>query len=143
MGIAIDATFAIQIVSFLILWAVLKRLLFDPMLGVLEQRAQRTEGSRLAASHMHADVEAMRNDYDDRVRAAREKSLAALEESRKLTAAEERTILGAARDQAAAHIALARVEIGRQIDAARAALRADTDQLARQLVEKVVGRPLA
>lgn len=143
MGISLDGTFAIQIVSFLILWVVLKRLLFDPMLDVLDERQKRTVGSHEAASHMHADVAAMRADYERHTRAAREKSLADLEESRKLTAAEERTVLGAARDQAAARIALARTDIGRQVDAARSTLRSEGAALAAQLAEKVVGRALA
>ena len=143
MGITLDVTFAIQIVSFLVLWAILRRLLFEPMLEVLEKREQRTRGSLEAASHMHADVEAMRADYDARVRSARQKSLADLEASRKLTAAEERTILGAARDQAAARLATSRAEVGLQIEAARTTLQRDAATLARQLVEKVVGRSIA
>jgi len=143
MGISLDGTFAIQIVSFLILWVALKRLLFEPMMAVLEERQSRTAGSHEAASHMHADVAAMRADYERHTRAAREKSLADLEESRKLTASEERAVLGAARDQAAARIALARTEIGRQVESARATLRADGAALAAQLAQKVVGRDLA
>jgi F-type H+-transporting ATPase subunit b len=143
MGISVDVTFAIQIVSFLILWAVLRRLLFDPMLDVLDQRNERTRGSLEAASHMRADVEAMRAEYDARVAAAREKSLADLEESRKLTTAEERTVLGAARDQAAGRLASARVEISKEIDAARGVLEGEAAALAGQLIEKVVGRRLA
>jgi F0F1-type ATP synthase membrane subunit b/b' len=86
MGISIDGTFAIQIVSFFLLWAVLKRLLFDPMLAVLDEREHRTAGAREQASHMHADVAAMRADYEERLRAARDASLAELEASRKVTA---------------------------------------------------------
>lgn len=142
MGISVDVTFAIQIASFLVLWAVLKRLLFEPMLDVLDQRDERTRGSLAAASHMHADVEAMRGEYDARVAAAREKSSAELEDSRKLTAAEERTILGAARDQAAGRMASARADISREIEAARKVLAGESMTLAGRLIEKVVGRPL-
>lgn len=143
MGISVDVTFAIQIVSFLILWAVLRRLLFEPMLDVLDERDARTKGSLDAATHMHADVEAMRAEYDARVSAARDKSFAELEESRKLTTAEERTVLGAARDQAAGRLANARVEISKEIEAARKVLAGDATALAGQLIEKVVGRRLA
>ena len=143
MGISVDVTFAIQIISFLILWAVLKRLLFEPMLDVLDEREARTKGSLEAATHMHSDVEGMRAEYDARMSAAREKSFAELEESRKLTIAEERTILGAARDQAAGRLASARVEISKEIDAARTVLAGEASALAGQLIEKVVGRRLA
>ena len=143
MEISIDVTFAIQIVSFFVLWVVLRNLLFEPMIEVLEKREDRTRGSLDAASHIHADVEAMRSDYQEHLRNARQKSLEDMEASRKLTIAEERTILSAARDQAAARLAVSRVEIGKQVDAARAVLDRDATSLARELVEKVVGRQLA
>lgn len=143
MEISVDITFAIQIVSFFILWAVLRRLLFAPMVDVLEKREERTRGSLEAASHIHADVEAMRADYQEHIRGARQKSIEELEASRKLTIAEERTILGAARDQAAARLAVSRGEIGRQVEAARATLDRDAAGLAQELVAKVVGRQLA
>jgi len=142
MGISVDGTFAIQIFSFLILWAVLKRLLFEPMLDVLDKREERTRGSLELASRIHADVAAMRSEYEAHIREARDQSLRELEESRKLTTAEERTILGAARDQAAARLTLARAEIGRQVEAARDQLHRDAAGLSRQLVQQVVGRPL-
>lgn len=143
MGIDIDGTFAIQIASFLILWVILKRLLFEPTVAVLDERDARTRGSHEAASHMHANVAAMRAEYDQRVRAARETSIAELEASRKLTASEERTVLGAARDQAAARIAKARTDVSRQAEAAHAELRADAARLGSELVQKVGGRELA
>lgn len=142
MTLDLDGTFAIQIASFLILWVVLRRLLFDPTLAVLDEREKRTRGSHEAASHMHADVAAMRAEYDQRVRGAREKSVAELEASRKLTAAEERTVLGAARDEAAAHIARARIQVEKQAEAAHATLLRDAGPLADELVEKVAGRSL-
>ena len=143
MEISVDVTFAIQIVSFFVLWVVLRKLLFEPMIEVLEKREDRTRGSLEAASHIHSDVEAMRADYQEHLRNARQKSLEDMEASRKLTIAEERTILSAARDQAAARLAVSRVEIGKQVDAARAVLDRDSSALAGQLVEKVVGRQLA
>ena len=143
MEISLDVTFAIQIVSFLLLWALLRRLLFEPMLEVLEKRDERTRGSLEVASHIHGDVAAMRAEYEELVRAARQKSVEELEASRKLTTAEERTVLGAARDQAAARLATSRVDIARQVEGARAKLDRDAGTLANQLVERVVGRALA
>lgn len=141
MSIDIDASFAIQIASFLLLWVVLRRLLFEPMLEVLENRERRTVGAHREASQMHSDVAAMRADYEEHVRRAREKSVAELEASRKVTAAEERTILGAARDQASAVVGRARADIALQVAAARDGLRDDATTLARQMVAKVIGTP--
>jgi len=142
MGISVDGTFAIQIVSFLILWVVLRRILFDPMLKVLDERQSRTSGSLEMASHIRSDVESLRAEHADRVAQARDRSMRQLEESRKLTTEEERTVLGAARAQATARLATTRVEISEQVARARATLERDTATLATQLVEKVVGRPV-
>jgi F0F1-type ATP synthase membrane subunit b/b' len=45
-----DITFVIQIISFFVLWFGLKRLLFDPVLQVVDERKARTVGVREEAA---------------------------------------------------------------------------------------------
>ena len=143
MGISIDSSFLIQIVSFLILWAVLKRLLFDPMLHVLEERERRTDGNLKAAEELREQAAALRSQHDTSIHAVRRSVSEKTEESRKAALAEERQIIAAARDAAAATLNSTRAEIAAQIENARQRLTGQAADLAQQLTEKVLGRTAA
>ncbi len=143
MGISIDWTFAAQIITFLIVWAGLKSLLFDPMLGVLEERESRTKGNQEKASTLRSEAEALHADYEERIREVRHALHEQLEENRKAAVAEERQIVAAARDAAAAQLSETRAEVAAQIEQARAALRGQAEALAAEVADRVLGRQAA
>jgi hypothetical protein len=68
-----DISFVVQIVSFLVLWFGLKRLLFDPALHVLEERERRTVGARDAADGLRKAAEGSAADNEQRMKAIRVK----------------------------------------------------------------------
>ncbi|HVM97426.1 MAG TPA: ATP synthase F0 subunit B [Candidatus Acidoferrales bacterium] len=138
-----DFTFVIQLVSFLILWMGMKRLLFDPMIQVLEQREARTAGARQTAAELRAAAEGSAADYDRRLQEVRVKVGAEAQSSRATIEAEERKRIGEARDQAAAQLAQLRESLARQTEEARAGIAAEAQTMAAQMVERVVGRRLA
>ena len=143
MGISIDSSFLVQIVSFLILWAILKRLLFDPMLGVLEERERRTDGNLKVAEELRDQAAALRNEHETSIHAVRRAVTEQSEESRKAALADERQIIAASRDQAAVALNNTRAEIAVQIEKARQRLRGQAADLATQIAEKVLGRKAA
>jgi len=143
MGISIDYSFAIQIASFLILWVLLKRLLFDPVLHVLEQRETRTSGNRAAAEQLAEETRVLAQEYDERIRAARRSALEQAEEKRKLALDEERRVLAAARNAGGAQLDQTRADIRAAVEVARVGLRRDAADLAARVAEKILGRAAA
>jgi F0F1-type ATP synthase membrane subunit b/b' len=123
-----DISFFIQIASFLILWVGLKRLLFDPVLHLLEEREARTAGAYRDASNM---------------RAAADTSAADTEAARTATQTQEQRVVSEARAQASTQLLQLRESLARQAAAARPALGSEARELAAQILERVVGRPLA
>jgi len=143
MGISIDSSFLVEIVSFLILWAILKRLLFDPMLGVLEERERRTDGNLKAAEELRNQAAALRDEHETSIHVVRRAVTEQGEESRKAALAEERQIIAASRDQAAVTLNNTRAEIAAQIEEARQRLSGQAANLATQIADKVLGRTAA
>jgi len=143
MGISIDSTFVIQIVSFLVLWAVLKALLFDPVLRVLHQREARTRGSLEAAEQLRTQASAFQTEHATSIREVRREVFEQADESRKASTAEERKAVTAARDAAATAITRVRSDIEIQIREARALLSREAAELAQQAADKVLGRKTA
>jgi F-type H+-transporting ATPase subunit b len=134
-----DITFVIQIVSFFLLWMGLKRLLFDPVLKVLEERRARTEGVRAQAAQLRSEVERAAAAFDLKIAQVRSEIGLEADAARNATDDEERRVLATARDQANAHIREESERVRAQADAARSSLAGESAELAGRIVERVVG----
>ncbi len=137
-----DLTFVIQIVSFLVLWFGLKRLLFDPVLHVLEERESRTAGVRRQAAEVAAAAETSAAEYGRRMQEIRLALAAEADATHTAVQAEERRLLSEARDQANAQLARLRERLSTQTLAARPAVALEASDLAARILERVVGRTL-
>jgi len=135
-----DIGFAIQIVTFLLLWVVLKHWFFDPALRVLELRRRQTEEPLVEAERMRREMAEMRAQYEARLEAGRDAARRDIDEIRRQAEAEEANALGAARTEAARVVEEARATIGREVEAARATMARYAAELSVEAAEKVLGR---
>ena len=138
-----DISFVIQIASFLVLWFGLKRLLFDPVLRVLDEREARTLGTRQAADELTSAAHGARAEYDRRIHEVRLALSGEMDAARVDTQRLERRVTSEAREQASAQLMQLRDSLGRQAEAARTALATDARDLAGRIFERVVGRTSA
>ena len=138
-----DSSFVIQIVSFLLLWVALKRLAFDPMLHVLEQREQRTQGGMAEAESLRGAAQLAEQQYETSLRNVRQAVLREAEAAHQQAVAEQQRQLAAARQQADAELAQLRAEIAAQVQQAQAGLTAEAHVIAALVAERVSGRRLA
>ncbi len=135
-----DITFVIQIVSFLVLWVGLKRLMFDPLLQVIDERKARTTGVLEEAAGLRSSAAKTETDYEQSMERIRSDLARETDTARHATDEEERQILATARDQAAARLKEQRDQVRAEADAARSQLAGEATQLAQLIVGKVVGR---
>jgi F-type H+-transporting ATPase subunit b len=138
-----DETFLIQIVLFVVLWFGLRRLLFDPMQRVLEEREARTTGARAEAQRLTAAAEERGADYERRIREVRQGLAVETEKARSAAMAEQQRVLSEAREQANADLGRLRESLEREAAAARPSLDAEAQQLAVRMLERVTGRVMA
>ena len=76
MGI-IDFTAVYQIVLFLVLWAILDRVLFRPYLRLLDERERRTGGARTEIADLQTKAERLRAQYQEKISVAEAEARAA------------------------------------------------------------------
>src|SRR5512139_4188687 len=138
-----DITFVIQIVSFVVLWFGLKRLAFDPIQQVLDERERRTDGARRAADEMRAAAQVSSGEYDRRMQGLRVELAREAEAARAATQHEQRQVLAAARDRAGAQVQEVRDRLAAEAEAARPTLAAEARTLAARIVERIAGRSVA
>jgi F-type H+-transporting ATPase subunit b len=138
-----DVTLLYVMFAFIVSYAVMKRFLFVPLGGILEERDEEER----TATRIHADslreLERAVEEGEARLAAARREALKARETLRGEGLARFEELLSRARDEAAAAVEAAARTI--ETDAARAAaeLPSRSRALAVELAEKILGRKLA
>jgi F-type H+-transporting ATPase subunit b len=138
--IAPDYTVIVQIVSFLVFWVLLTKLLFKPFLGLLEERERRTEGVKAEAAALVEESERLRAEYEGAIARVRDEGYAArekiLEEARQL----RERVLSQSREEATGKLAAARQEIQKEIQRGRDFAAREAQEIARQMAERILGR---
>jgi F-type H+-transporting ATPase subunit b len=137
-----DFSFVIQIISFFVLWFGLKRLLFDPVLRVLEERESRTSGARREAAQIAAAAETSEAEYERRMHEVRLALASEAEATRNAIQVEQRRVLSEAREQANSQLAQLRERLAAQAQNARPAIASEARDLAARIFAGVVGRNL-
>jgi F-type H+-transporting ATPase subunit b len=142
MNLVPDYSLVLQILTFLVLWIFLKRLLFDPVLRVLAEREERTVGARKKADAFMAIVERDREEYEHSVYAARAQLAQEAAAARKVAQDEAAQLIGAQRDAVAEELTRLRATIASQVEQARRSLAAEAASIAAEMLARVSGRVL-
>lgn len=140
--IALDYTVIIQIVSFLLLWFLLARLLFRPFLGLLEERERRTEGVKAETASLTAEGERLRAEYENGIARATDEGNAAKEVILRDARQAREGLLARAKEEATRLMETAREEIQRELQRGRELAAREAEAIARQMAEKILGRKI-
>ena len=127
------------VIIFLLLHAVLKRVLYRPLHGVLAARRARMEGRAEAAEALLAQVDAKLTAYEAAILAARAEGYRRLEERRRTALAERDGQIGAAKQKTAAAVAEARAQLANDVDNARVGIHIEAGRLAEGIAALVLG----
>jgi len=138
--IDLDRTVFVQVGLFVLLMLVLKPLLFDPMLGLFEEREQQTEGTKAEARAMdQASAESLAQ-YEQAIEHARAEGAQLQEQYRLEGIKQQSVLLTHARDAASRTLEEQRQALQREQSQVRATLEAQTHTMAQQIVQSVLGQ---
>ena len=130
------------LVFFLLLVVPVHKVLFAPLLRVLDEREEKIAGTRARAEKLERNASETLARYQSSVRQTRDEAelerRATLEEVRR----EAQRETAAARSEAEGRIEAARTEVDTALESARGGLRAQAEELARQAASQVLGRAL-
>jgi len=128
---------------FLVLVPLLDRVLFTPLLRVLDEREARIAGARSRAGELAEQSLELLARHDAAVAAVREEANAERLKSLGNARLAHQEAVAAAREQAEREIVATRTDVEGTLAAARARLRRDAEPLAREIAERLLGRGLA
>jgi F-type H+-transporting ATPase subunit b len=140
--IEINWTLGVQLISFLLLLAVLYKLMYRPLVGALEGRTAAIQQQLAEAQAAREEAQHALGAMEERIRAAQAEAQA-LRERALREASELRERLSAeARQEAARLIEGAQAQVSQEVRRARAELRAEVGALATQIAERLIRKSL-
>jgi|SRR5271166_455102 len=135
-------TFFALIVSFLVFWFIFKRLLFDPFLKLIVDREGRLRTLSERTAQLVRESEAAEERRRQELAALRREILSEREAARRKSEEEANQLTEEARMAARNMMESVREEIERQVRTAEEQLSSLGENLAVELAERVLGRPI-
>src|ERR1043166_2801901 len=138
-----DLPVVYQILLFLVLWAVLSKLLCRPYLGLLEERERRTTGAAGETAELELEANRLKLAYEEQIAKAQAAGSASKEAILSDARQQREALLGRAREDATSSLQQVREELQRQLDRERQLAVTEATNLAGDMVRKILGRNVA
>lgn len=140
--ISIDITLLLHIINIIVLMMVLNAVLYKPVLGILEKRAQRIDTLQGEVVQFELDAKAQQAELDRKMREASARAKKALDEAKAQAQAIGSEKLAAIREASDQDKKKALASAHEQVESARKTLQANTTDFASAMAEKILGRSL-
>lgn len=131
---------AAAVLNFLVLLFLLKKFLYKPVFNMLDAREAEIAGNLDAAAQANNDAQAMKEQYENEMRAAQTRVQEIIQDATKVGEDTRAEIVSKAKEEATMATERAKAEISREKDQALRELRNEVADLAIDVAEKVVGR---
>lgn len=131
-----------SLVMFIILFLLLRKYAFGPLMGIMEKRANQIEEDLANAKKNRAEAEKLLEEQRAELAKARQEAKAILDNARTTSEKQAEEILNRARQEAEEFKQQARLEIEREREKAVEALRREVGQLSVLLASKLIEKEL-
>ena len=128
---------AAGIVFLFTLWA-LNKLLFKPLLDVLDQRSSLTVETREEASQKAEYREALFQEYLEKIKQEKQRGYQSAEAVRKETMEERRKRISTARSEAEALMNKAKADVDIEVESVKQELKSDAEEMAKIIANRVL-----
>jgi F-type H+-transporting ATPase subunit b len=140
IDVDVNGTFIVQLVLFVGLTLILKPVLFDPMLKLFEEREKRIDGAKLQARKIDEKSATALAKYESEMAKARAAAGAERDTIRAEALKREQDILAETRAATTKVLDDGKRAAHAEAERARAALKSEAAQMARDLASRVLGR---
>ena len=140
--VTLDYTILVQMANFILLIFILNALLYKPILSIIGKRKNQMEESDREVKRLSQTVEQKLAEYEDKVRLAK---LDAMEQRNVIIregADGAKSIIDAVRNEIPGMMEQFNAKMGKEVDAARAILRSQSQKISLDIAEKVLGRSI-
>jgi len=142
MSIGVDYTLWIQLANFLFLIFVLNVILFKPVMEILEKRKEQIEGSEQEIKELNLTIEQKEARYAEKLRLAKNDALEQKKQIVQEGAETAKGILDGARSEVPKIVQQFETKVAKEVDEARSILHKQSEKIAMEIAEKVMGRSI-
>jgi F-type H+-transporting ATPase subunit b len=132
-----------QLVTFLILMALLRKYAFGPLMGIMKQREEHIAGEIAAAEQSNQEAKKLLEEQRELLKQSRQETQVMIENAKKAAEDKKEEIIAAARAEADRIKEAAKQEIEREKEQAVAALREQVTSLSVLIASKVIEKELS
>jgi F-type H+-transporting ATPase subunit b len=140
--ISVDVTLLMHIINMIVLLFVLNAILYKPVLGILEKRAQKIESLNGDVAQFEQNARQRQAELDSKMREASNKAKKALDGARSQAQAAGAEKLAVIRQESDSLKEKQLAELRSQIEAARKELQGNAAAFAQAMAGKILGRSL-
>jgi len=140
--ISIDVTMLMHMINMVVLMLVLNTILYKPVLGILEKRAQKIESLNGDVAQFEQNARQRQAELDKKMREASNKAKKALDGARAQAQAVGAEKLAVIRKETDGEKAKQLADLKVQVEAARKDLQLNTAGFAQAMAAKILGRSL-
>lgn len=137
LGINLQVVF-VQMVAFLVLFAILYKFLFKRVAGFMKTRTEEIESTFKKIEQERAEIDRLAKEYKDHLANIEKEAYAKIQEAIKEGTSARNEIVTAAQENARSELEKARSEIHREKEKAILELRNDVIKLSLQATEKII-----
>lgn len=139
--ISLDWTLIAGGLVFLLTLLLLDRLLFQPLMRVMDERQTRTSGMMAGAEQALQRHEELLNQLQEKIRQEKSSGYQLAESVRRQSLAEQRELVAQARARAQERLQKARQEIEKEAEGAREKLQGEVSKIADQISSRILDAP--
>ena len=140
--VSLDYTILIQMANFILLIFILRKLLYVPILGVMNKRKERMEASEGEVKRLKQEVEEKFAEYEQKVQLAKLNAMEQRNAIVKEGADIAKSTIDDVRGEIPALMEQFNGKITGEMDAARAILHSQSRKISLDIAEKVLGRSI-
>lgn len=140
--VSIDYSLGIQIINFVLLIFILNRLLYKPLLGMIDKRKKHLEESEAEIKRLRETVDLKMAAYEEKLRQAKVDAVEQKNEIIHQGVEEAKAMIDAARAEIPGMMEQFKARMEGEIDGAKRILTDQSQRLSVEIAEKVLGRSL-
>lgn len=130
--LSLDLNLVWNIVNLVVLYLLLRHFLFKPVMGIMDKRKKIIEDGLKNAQDAQSDAKKMKQEYEDALKGAKQKSAQIIENARSAAKNEYDRIVGEAGDKA-----------GNIIESAKETVRVERERTMKELQGEIAGLAVA
>ena len=138
--IKIDINLVFTIINLLVLYVLMKRFLFGPIIKVMDERKAMIDQQFAGAKEMEDNARELQSKYEDALKSAKEESYQIMEQARKEAKIQSERIVEDTAARVDAMLAKAQEDIRNERENAMRQMESDVASLAMEAAAKIIGK---